>query len=190
MAMQSGDLGKIRIASPADAPALASMHVASWRESYVGMVPDALLSELSVQGRAAMWDRIMREPTTPASPIVYLAEHNGELIGFGSCGGQRTGMLKDTGYEGEISAIYVLQAFQRHSVGTRLLFAMFLDLSIRGFSAASLWVLRDNAPARKFYERHGGHVIAKREDVRGEVVLAEVAYGWARLQELGHTARQ
>jgi ribosomal protein S18 acetylase RimI-like enzyme len=189
--MAATDLGTIRIASLADAPDLASVHVASWRETYVGMVPAGMLSSLSVDGRAAMWAQIMREPATSSSTAVYLAEFDRKIVGFGSCGSQRAETLKERGYDGEISAIYVLKAFQRHAIGTRLLFALAYDLSARGFGAASLWVLRDNAPARRFYERYGAQVIAEREDVRRDGVLLEVAYGWTHLAELARiTARK
>jgi ribosomal protein S18 acetylase RimI-like enzyme len=190
ISMAAANLGTIRIASLADTPDLASMHIASWRETYVGMLPAGMLSSLSVDARTAMWAQIMREPATSSSTVVYLAELDRKIVGFGSCGLQRTEMLKDRGYDGEIGAIYVLKAFQRHAIGTRLLFALASDLSRRGFGAASLWVLRDNAPARRFYERYGAQVIAEREDVRKDGVLVEVAYGWTHLVELARvTAR-
>lgn len=174
----------IRRASLADARDLASMHVASWRETYPGMVPDSMLSSLSVDGRAAMWQRILGAPATEGSSAVYLAEIDVKIVGFGSCGAQRTESLKEKGYTGEISAIYVLKASQRQGLGKRLLHAMASDLSNRGFGSGSLWVLRDNVPARRFYERHGGEVVAEREDVRADGILVEVAYGWRSLLDV------
>jgi ribosomal protein S18 acetylase RimI-like enzyme len=174
----------IRIATFADAPALADVHVTSWRETYPGIVPSAMLSSLSVDGRAAMWERIMREPARRGATVVYVAELDRKIVGFGSCGEQRTEALKARGYDSEVSALYVLKARQRQAIGTRLLFAMASDLSGKGFSAASLWVLRDNAPARRFYERCNAQVIAEKEDVREDGVLVEVAYGWSGLGEL------
>jgi ribosomal protein S18 acetylase RimI-like enzyme len=177
-------VAQIRIASPDDAPALGAMHVASWRESYAGLLPDKMLSSLSVEARAAAWAQIMREPATERSTVVYLAEHVGTIIAFGSCGAQRTDSLKEKGYGGEISAIYVLREFQKRKIGTRLLCEMSSDLQRRGFNAAALWVLRDNLRARRFYECFGGKVIAEREDVRDGAVLVELAYGWLDLKEL------
>ena len=96
---------RIRPATRADAPRIAATHVASWRESYVGLVPDAMLSSLSVEGPTAMWMRILGEPRIPAPTDVYVAERGDEITGFGSCGAQRTGDLKDQGYDAEVAAV-------------------------------------------------------------------------------------
>jgi GNAT superfamily N-acetyltransferase len=131
-------VAQIRIATPDDATALGAMHVASWRETYSGLLPEKMLSSLSVEARAAAWARIMQEPTTDHSTVIYLADHEGAIIGLGSCGAQRTDSLKDKGYDGEVSAIYVLREFQKRKVGTRILRAMSSDLLRRGFNAAAL----------------------------------------------------
>jgi ribosomal protein S18 acetylase RimI-like enzyme len=177
-------IAQIRIATPDDALALAAMHVASWRETYTGLLPDKMLSTLSVESRAAAWAEIMQEPANERSTVVYVAEHDGTIVGFGSCGAQRTDNLKTKGYDGEFSGIYVLRAFQGQGIGARLLGKMSLDLLARGFGAAALWVLRENPRARRFYEYHGGQLVAEREDIRGAATLFELAYGWADLTAL------
>lgn len=180
--MSDRPVAQIRIATPADAPALGQMHVASWRETYAGILPDKILSSLTIEARSAAWAKILQEPA--GSTVVYLAEHEKSIIGFGSCGAQRTESLKIKGYDGEVSAIYVLREFQKRMIGTHLFHAMASDLIRRGFSAAALWVLRDNLKARRFYEHIGGKVIAEREDVRDGAVLVELAYGWPKLKDL------
>jgi GNAT superfamily N-acetyltransferase len=165
-------------------PPSAPCHVTSWRETYTGLLPAKMLSSLSVDARAAGWAKIMQEPATERSTVVYLAEHEGTIIGFGSCGAQRTEDLQAKGYNGEVSAIYVLREFQIQRIGTRLLHAMSSELLRRGFTAAALWVLRENSRARRFYEHFGGKFIGEREDVRDGAVLVEIAYGWPDLEEL------
>ena len=186
--MTDRPIAQIRIATPGDAPALAAMHIASWHETYTGLLPDKMLSALSVESRAAAWVKIMQdpetEPATERSTVVHLAEHQGAIIGFGSCGAQRTESLKAKGYDGEVSAIYVLREFQKRKIGTRLLRAMSADLMRRGSSGAALWVLRDNLRARHFYEHFGAKVIAEREDARDGALLVESAYGWPNLKVL------
>lgn len=175
---------KIRLAALADAPRIAAAHVASWRESYAGLIPEAMLSSLSAKERTAMWTRVLGEPRTAASTVVYVAEHGDEIIGVSSCGAQRTGDLKEQGYDAEISAIYVLRAFQRRGLGSELLNAMAVNVTDRGFRGLGLWVLRDNPPARQFYERYGGEIVGEREEIRENGTLLEVAYGWADLPAL------
>lgn len=174
----------IRPASLEDATDLATMHVASWLETYPGLLPPSMLTSLSVDKRAVMWKQVIGATPTPGSAKVYIALIDSKIVGFGSCLSQRTQTLKDSGYDGEISAIYVLKAFQRRALGRSLLHAMASDLSGRGFTAVSLWVLRDNAPARRFYERYGAQVVAEREESRPDGALSEVAYGWMKLAEL------
>jgi ribosomal protein S18 acetylase RimI-like enzyme len=177
-------IAQIRIATPDDAAALGAMHVASWRETYQGLLPDNMLASLSVEGRVAAWAKIMREPATERSTMIYLAEHDATIVGFGSCGAQRTETLKAKGFDGEVSAVYVLREFQKRMIGTQLLRTMSLYLVRRGFKAAALWVLRDNLRARRFYEHLEGKIIAEREEVRDGAVLIELAYGWPHLEGL------
>ena len=182
--MTDSDVAQIRLATLDDARALAGMHIASWRETYTGLLPDSMLAALSVEARTKAWLKIMQEPPSPGTTVIYLAEHERTIIGFGSCCGQRTDNLKQKAYGGEVSAIYVLREFQKRRIGARLFLAMSTDLMRRGFNAAALWVLRENLRARRFYERRAGQVIAEREDVRDGAVLVEIAYGWRDLKEL------
>jgi ribosomal protein S18 acetylase RimI-like enzyme len=62
--------------------------------------------------------------------------------------------------------------------------AMARFLISRGISAASLWVMRDNRAARRFYEAIGGRLVAEKSDKRRGVRIAEVAYGWDDLGPL------
>ncbi len=67
--------------------------------------------------QTAMWAQIMGEPATSGSTVVYVAELENQIAGFGACGAQRSETLKERAFDGEIGAIYVLKAFQRHAVG-------------------------------------------------------------------------
>jgi ribosomal protein S18 acetylase RimI-like enzyme len=173
---------RIRAATTADAPALARVHVTAWRETYAGIVPDAQLAKLSIERRAAMWTRILNDPSDVTA--VHVVERDGEVIGFGACGSQRTAALEEKGYDGEVSAIYVLRSFQKQGVGAALMQSMALHLSGRGLRAMNLWVLRDNALARRFYEQIGGEVIDEQQDISEGTALIEVAYGWPDLTRL------
>ena len=173
-----------REAKSSDAAALGELHVASWRESYAGLLPDHLLDALSAEARSAMWGAILSDPATSGGTTVFVAESEGGIVGFGACGSQRDEALKAEGFDGEIGAIYVIRSHQRAGVGNSLMRLMSRKLLDEGRRAAALWVLRENVSARTFYERLGGALVGDRKYEDSGAMLAEVAYGWRDLSAL------
>lgn len=172
----------MREATPADADAIAGVHVRSWRETYAGLMPQAVLDGLSVDQRAVIWRRRLADPSVATR--VWIAESGEGLIGFAAAGPQRSPSLADQGFDGEIEAVYVLADWQGRGVGGALMHAMAAHLIARGFCAVALWVLDSNAPARRVYERLGGVLCGEQRDDRMETVLVEAAYGWSDLAAL------
>jgi ribosomal protein S18 acetylase RimI-like enzyme len=168
----------LRMARPGDADGLGAVHVASWREAYAGILPDQMLKNLSVDSRTAMWTRILTDTATFPGTTVWVVEAAQGIVGFGSCGKQRDAGLAGNGFDGEISAIYVLRSFQKSGLGRSIMHSLAGTLHQRGYEAVTLWVLKENAVARAFYERLGGVVVSEKEDVRPTATLTEVAYGW------------
>jgi ribosomal protein S18 acetylase RimI-like enzyme len=173
---------------PDDAAALGALHVATWRETYAGLLPRALLDALSIEERSRMWRAAIEDPAAHHATALFLAEDGGTLVGFAACSDQRDAGLKARGYDGEFGAVYVLRNFQRHGIGRELIRLMARDLVARGRRAASLWVLRENKPARAFYERLGGVPAGEKCDRRPEATLQEIAYGWTGLTRLVRAA--
>ena len=173
-----------REARSSDADAIGALHVASWRETYSGILPDELLDGLSGKARSEMWRGVLSGHTS--GTVVFVAESESEIVGFGACGGQRDNELKRQGFGAEIGAIYVLQAHQRAGVGNALMRLMAQSLLRHGQNAASLWVLRENAGARDFYERLGGALIREKTEELSDATLSEVAYGWSDLRSTRH----
>jgi ribosomal protein S18 acetylase RimI-like enzyme len=175
---------RFREAKPGDAGALGTLHVASWRESYAGLLPEALLAGLSADARAALWGAVLEDPAAFGGAAVLVAESAGGIVGFGACGGQRDEALTGDGFDGEVGAVYVLRSHQRAGVGQSLMRLMARRLLDQGRRGAALWVLRENIAARAFYERLGGAVVAERKAEESGAVLTEVAYGWSDLSAL------
>ncbi|PWB82944.1 MAG: GNAT family N-acetyltransferase [Methylocystaceae bacterium] len=173
---------EIRPATDADAEAIAAVHVAAWRETYEGLAPAEVLAALSVEERAARWRAVLSEPDAPTRSAVFLAlAEDGSAAGFASCGPQRREALSAAGYKGEFSAVYILKSAQRRGVGRRLMALMAENLLARSLDRASLWVLRNNFPSRRFYEALGGRKIAYEGLWHG---VPEVAYAWRDLTRL------
>ena len=169
----------IRAATPADAPAIGRIHVESWRETYCGLLSANLLDSVSAVVRAAMW-RGSLEHERPISLFVGQAP-SGELVGFAGGGSSRATSLS---HDAEVYAIYVLRSVQRRGCGRRLMAALAAALHARGFKSLCLWVLEENANARRFYERLGGVLVGEKIEVDGGYEFKEIAYGWTDLSTL------
>jgi ribosomal protein S18 acetylase RimI-like enzyme len=167
----------IRRAVRADAAALAQVHEVTWRETYVGLLSEVMLDALTADARTEAWDVILSGHSSYLA-TTYVAERGGVLVAFGSCGEQRDQSFRDAGYAGEIAAVYVLRTDQRRGLGTELMQAMMAELKGRGVSAFTLWVPRENIPARSLYESFGGLLIGQRTISGDQGGLVEVAYGW------------
>jgi ribosomal protein S18 acetylase RimI-like enzyme len=166
------DVVRIRRARPTDARAIAQVHVDTWQAAYRDLLPSKLLTALSVERRAAFWESELKP--TPAERMPWIAESNGEVVGFVSSGPSRDADAIPA--TGEVYAIYVLPDCWDKGVGRDLLRHAEHDLLADGYSVASLWVLAGNVRARQFYERSGWSVDATRTDEFGDVEVEEVRY--------------
>jgi len=170
-------IGLVRPADVDDAAAIARVHVESWRTTYRGLLPDNFLDSLS-QGRyLERWLRSLGDDATR----VYVAEDAHEVVAFASGGRERAG---EDGYSGELYAIYVLEKAQRKGHGIGLARAVTGGLREMGLGDMIVWVLRDNSPARRFYERLGGTYVRTQPVTIGSVELQEVSYGWRSLDDV------
>jgi ribosomal protein S18 acetylase RimI-like enzyme len=164
-------------AGPGDAVDLARVHVEAWRQTYPGMLPQVYLDRMSVAAHARRWRyRLMN-----SSEVTLVAESAQGLAGYCSGdlerGGARLGGA-------EISTLYILKRAQRSGLGRRLLTATARALAARGATSLVIWVLRDNAGARRFYETMGGACERERDEPIAGGLVASVAYRWSDIAEL------
>lgn len=138
------------------------------------MLEEEFLAALSEPGYTERWERLIRD----GASLVFVAEDAGEVVGFASGGRERAG---ETGYAGELYAIYLLESAQRHGFGRELFRAVVEGLRAMELADVIIWVLRDNQPARLFYERLGGVYVRSQPITIGPATLEEVSYGWPRL---------
>ena len=166
----------VREAGPADAAAIARVHVDSWRTTYCGIVPDDYLAQLSYAERERRWQSdLINAESGQSAYFVYVAEdESGQIVGFASGGPERIG---DPVYTGELYAIYILAAHQGNGMGRRLVQSLAARLVQAGMRSMLVWVLADN-PSRHFYEALAGEPVRQQPIEIGGVMLDEVAYGW------------
>lgn len=162
----------MRAASARDAEGVAHVHRESWRTTYSGILPQALIAQQAGRRSAAIW----RHRLCLAAPesATWVAARAGAPVGFASCGAARHRL---EGLEAEIYALYVLQAEQRRGVGRALVRACARHFVRHGRFGFYLWVLKANR-ARLFYESLGGREIGAKTERLGLHSFAQVAYGW------------
>lgn len=163
---------RVRPARRADAAAIGRIHVETWRDAYAGLLPDARLLRLSPSIEAERWRAAIEGPGA-----VLVAEEDGQVIGFGSCGRSR---LRKLPYDGEVYTLYVAPEQHGRGAGRMLLAALFRALETAGCTSALIWVLKGN-PSRFFYEAMGGRHVADRDEPMWGRTMAEIAYGWESL---------
>ena len=165
----------IRPAKIDDVPAMACVHVDTWRASYVGIVPDEHLAHLSYERCQAGW--IEHLSNFPDEHTFVAEAQAGQIVAIASCGPVRE-VLES--YDGELYVLYVLKEFQGMGYGRLLVKQAARDLAGRGFRSMVIWVLKEN-PACRFYERMGGQRTAEKEVEIGGKQLVDVAYVWPDL---------
>jgi GNAT superfamily N-acetyltransferase len=163
----------IRIATAGDAAAIAAVHVDSWRGAYRGLLPDAVLDGLDVQRRTAGWTRLLEQPE-PRSVVLVAENSSGRVTGF-----VHLVPTRDDGGDstGEITSIYARPSGWGTGTGRGLMAAAVDAARAAGFTALTLWVLRDNDRARRFYEAAGWRPDGStKDDVVAGAPVTEVRY--------------
>jgi ribosomal protein S18 acetylase RimI-like enzyme len=186
---------RVRAAVERDAEGVARVHVASWRSTYRGLVPDDYLAGLSVERRADNWRRLITDAGADRGVLVLEDDTlngdtlngdtlngdtlngdtlNGDVIGFCHYGPTRD---DDVAGAGEVTSIYLLGDRWRRGGGTQLLDAAVSAMTAAGYATATLWVVDGNDRARAFYEsRAWAHDGAVKVDNLGTFHLRELRY--------------
>ena len=200
----------IRPAGLADAASIGAVHVAAWRSTYAGILPDAYLARLSPTRLALHY-----KAAIAAGATVMVAAASGpgpKIVGFttasgagasgagasgagasgagasgagasnGGAGGSRPGRPMGLA-GGEVETLYVLDDFRDQGIGRRLMHAAASQLVLLQCRSAFVWVLRDN-PNRWFYSRLGGQQAAEGHTQVAGVSLQQLAYCWDPIDRL------
>ena len=107
---------------PADAPEIADLHVATWRETYAHLLPADYFSEEHHQMRKAMWQHILGSPRDEWA--VRIAKIDGQVVGFAMAGpsfgaeGQDLARGIDQLYSLYVTAVHTAPASDRLLDGT------------------------------------------------------------------------
>jgi len=166
---------RVRPALPSDCPAMAKIHVETWRSDYRGFAPDDYLASLSVdeEGRA------YRATIKGVRSAAFLAEDGADrAIGLVTCGAYRDEGYRLSGsFQGEIYNLYVVPGHRKAGAGRALLSGAARWLQTREMGSMMLWTL-EGYTSKAFYARLGGRVVGRRRAMIGTNEVVDLAFGW------------
>jgi GNAT superfamily N-acetyltransferase len=142
----------IRLARVGDESAVARVHISSWQRGYRGLLPDEYLASLRPEDRAPHY-RFARHDRARTTAVA--AGDAGSVDGFVTFGASRDAGAVSAEGEGEIMAIYVAPERWRGGVGGALMRFALDAMREAGFARATLWMLRGNDRADRFYRSAG-----------------------------------
>lgn len=141
---------RVRDMVEGDCEAVAEVRVRGWRFAYDGLIPAWYLRAMSVEADAETRRKHFTQDGTRHVNLV--AERAGSVVGWACYGPNRDGSA--TG-DGELYALYARPDQLSTGVGRALMDETAARAAADGYRALRLWVLKDNARARRFYEKAG-----------------------------------
>lgn len=141
---------QIRDAVATDAERLAEVHVASWRDAYRGMLPDAYLDAMTPDDRLPSWQERLAQPD-PAGCVLVAEGTDDRLHGFASLVPH-----EHLGAEWAlVPQLYLRPTAWGQGLGQALMAELIARAGKLGYRWLELWVHPANARARRFYEAGG-----------------------------------
>ncbi|WP_326768956.1 GNAT family N-acetyltransferase [Streptomyces sp. NBC_01591] len=166
---------RVRDMTVDDCEAVTRIRVRGWQAAYPGLIPQSYLDDMDLSVAEDAERR--RASFTGGCTIVNLVA---ERPGPGVIGWACYGPYREKGRplaRGELYALYVAPEQIGTGAGRALMAEILTRTEAGGFPDLALWVLKENAPARRFYERAGFRPDGAEESFEADGVLVpEVRY--------------
>jgi GNAT superfamily N-acetyltransferase len=152
--------GFVRAARAADAAGLAQVQAASWRAAFAGLIPDAVIAELTSDEAVGQftqrWETAISAPPTSKHRVHVAIDKPGEpgLLGFAAAGPATDEDLWP-GSDGELYELHVLPAAADGGHAGRLLHAVADTFAEDGFRTGYTWALAGDEARIGFLEAAG-----------------------------------
>ena len=167
---------QIRSAIPADALAVARVHVRSWQAAYRELLPADYLNSLRPEDRASRYDFTHCDP---AGPHTRIAAAGDLILGFATTMPASDPALP---HYAELCALYVDPDRWGCGLGAALIADARVRMTAQGFRGALLWLLAGNTRAARFYRNDGWTPDGERKrDVMWGIEVEELRYQRALL---------
>lgn len=160
----------------ADKECIAKVHVASWRTTYKGIIPDTFLANLSYEQFTAIWDENLKRED---NFIIVVENDEGEIVGFADSYKKESNKEENAI---DLTSIYLLETYQGRGLGKLLLKKLFTHYKDQGYTKVFVEVLEDNKTCY-FYEYYGAEFVKTVQIKIGGKVLNESIYVWQSVEQ-------
>ncbi len=155
----------IRAGSAADAAQVAAVQREGWFAAYEGIIPGEIIDRVTAPDDGARVRQSFRIRPWQRMIVAIADGEDAGIVGYASFGPETDVLsapwphpLSTDGEDGrvaELYALYVRPAWWSTGTGRALMERVLARSAGAGYSSITLWVLRDNRRARRFYERAG-----------------------------------
>jgi ribosomal protein S18 acetylase RimI-like enzyme len=142
----------VRIARPADVPAVGLVQATVWRAAYSATLSPEVLEQFEGPAFARVWRASLATPPSPRHELLVACAGE-QVVGFAAIGPSADADADDA--QGELLALGVHPQARRAGHGSRLLNAAVDTLRGRQFTRLSGWVLADDEATRAFLVSSG-----------------------------------
>jgi ribosomal protein S18 acetylase RimI-like enzyme len=139
---------RVRVAVVGDAPGIARVQVASWRQAYSDVLPAELIDAMNTDDFAERWAQSLRRPGDARNRVLVALD--GDAVRGFAVTGPAMDPDADPIADGEISELTVDPEHRHHGHGSRLLHAAAETLRADKFSRAVAWLASSDDDARRF----------------------------------------
>jgi GNAT superfamily N-acetyltransferase len=161
---------RIEKATLADADVAGRISSASWKSAYKGIVPDWFLAGITPSVRAERFRTVLAEKPDVEFFLISVDTIPAGILNQHPCGDGNAAIC------GEVGVFYFLPDCRGCGCAAPAMEFALCRLRERGFSSVALWVLEDNARARRFYEKCGFSPDGAKKTVNLGKELTEVRY--------------
>lgn len=150
---------------------IAEINVEDWKIFYKGIIDDEFLNSLSAEEKEKRW----LENYNQNSFIV--AANGDEVYGYCRYAEMSYGLPDDKDVDSELCALYVKASLVHgNGIGRALVEYVKNNLLAKGKKKMIVCCLKDNYPARAFYEKMGGKYYGEKDFEAGGKLYKEAIY--------------
>ncbi len=160
----------IRNIEEKDIEEVVDIQISGWKEAYRGIIDEEYLKNMNRE------ERIKKRKKDYKENSFIVATYHNIIVGFCRYINNNKFSSNILNIDCELLSIYVKPEFKFKGIGSKMFEFAINDLKKESKQQMILWCLKDNIKSRKFYEKMGGEVIAKKEIKIGEKYYSEVAY--------------